>query len=113
MTDMRSPFAPAALFIVLSGALHLVALPFGAWATFGWVFIAIAIFYAALSLGLVQNWRWLAWIAFACMLIGGNGAFLETFRQEPSWPYWAILVCDALAALFLFRALWSRRVRVQ
>ncbi|KNG93381.1 hypothetical protein [Pseudaestuariivita atlantica] len=106
MTDMRGPYAPAALFIALSGVLHLVALPFGAWEAFGLIFVAIAVFYAALAWGLVQGWRWVAWLAFFCMLIGGIGAFSETFARIPAWPHWAILLADASAAVLLFRALW-------
>lgn len=102
-------YAPAALFIALSAALHLIALPLGAWEGFGWVFVAIAAYYAVLIAMLLRGWRWAAYLAYLCMLIGGVGAFAEVWRSDPAWAYAAIMGADFIAAALLFVPLWRGR----
>lgn len=101
-------YLSAAVFLLVSGVLHLGVTLLGGFSTFGLLLALVAPFYGLIALGLLRNWRWLAWLAFVLLLIGSVGAFTETAGPitGPAWIYWVILLANLGALVTLFTILW-------
>ncbi len=110
MTDPRSPYRAGAFFIGISAALHFVTLIFGFEAPVP-MMQAIGVFYLVVMWGLMQGWRWLAYLSFFMLAIGGIAALGSSFGVSvvPPWLFLAIFVVDWLAVIALFLALWRSR----
>lgn len=107
MTDPRSPYRAGAFFIGLSAALHFVTLVFGLSAPVP-MMQAVGVFYLLVMIGLMQGWRWLAYLAFFMLAIGGIAALGWSFgtSRVPGGVFFAIFIVDFLAVAGLFVALW-------
>lgn len=107
MTDPRSPYRAGAFFIGISAALHFLTLVFGLAAP-TLMMQAVGAFYILVMSGLMQGWRWLAYLSFFMLSIGGIAALGWSFSVShiPGWLFFSIFVVDFLAVAALFLALW-------
>ncbi len=99
----------AALFVLVSAALHILAPLVGG---FGWEaiqLVPIGLVYLAIGYYLGRNLRWLAWITFFVMLSGGIFALSGAMGMSdiPGWWYGLIVIADWFAAVMLFGFLWN------
>lgn len=111
MVDAKGPFRIGALFVALSGIVHILALLVSGFASESFVLVPVGVFYIALAYGLLQGWRWLAYLVFVLMMIGSVLAISSawTTPNVPTWVHLSIFVLDWLAVLALFVALWRSR----
>ncbi len=101
----------AALFVLVSAALHILAPLVG---SFGWEaiqLVPIGLAYVAIGYYLGRNLRWLAWITFFIMLFGGIVALGGAMGMSgvPGWWYALIVIANWLAAAMLFGFLWHSK----
>lgn len=111
MTDARSPYRIGAVFMGLSGLLHLIAPVFAGFGGQSPLMFAIGIVILGGSWGLMQNWRWLAYGALL-MMIGGSVMALTgvwALAPVPGWIYGAIFLVNWAAVVALFMVLWRPR----
>lgn len=108
MSLLNGPYRFGTAFILISAALHIFAFVVGGFAPEALVLIPIGLVYVVLAYGLSRGWRWLAYIAFLLMMIGGTFALAQLWTPSPVPQWWtlAIIAADWLAALALFVALW-------
>ena len=68
--------------------------------------------YSLLSVGLLRNMAWVAWVTLACM-IGGVGTFIEFAGplMAPASVLIGIILADSMTAGLLVRGLWHSRER--
>ncbi len=104
----KGPFGTAALFVAISGLLHLLAMPLGSIGGDALPLIVVGLLYLAFAVGLSQGKRWLAYLVFLLTLAGISLAIGHSFGTSPvpTWVWWAIVVVDLFAATALFVALW-------
>jgi hypothetical protein len=101
----------AAYALVISAALHGVAVVLAGFAASSLTLIVPAILYLALAAGLSRHMMWVAWLSFIVML-GGIAAALASVvgaSPVPTWVFGSILAANAVAAVLLFGAIWSGR----
>lgn len=98
----------AAFFVLISAVLHLLAFTVGGVGTVPLLLIPVGVLYLLIAAGLNRGKRWLAWIAFFVMGIGGSVALALSFGAGPvpGWWYLGITAADWCAALLLFAGLW-------
>ena len=108
MAFLNGPYRFAALFILISAALHIFAFIVGGFSAQALGLIPIGLVYVAIAFGLSRGWRWLAYIAFLVMMIGGTAAMGQLWAVSPVPQWWTIAITTAnwLAAAALFVALW-------
>ena len=108
MSLWNGPYRFGALFILISAALHLLAFVAGGFSAEALQLIPIGLAYVAIAFGLARSRRWVAYVAFLVMMIGGTVAlsYLWTAWAVPQWWTIAIIMADWLAAAALFVALW-------
>ena len=111
MFDAQGPYRIGALFIGLSGLMHLAAPLLGGFAGQAITLAGVGAIYLLIAAGLLRGWRWLAYLAFLVMLVALSAAIPGIFGQGPvpGWLFGGILVANLLAVLGLFAALWRRR----
>ena len=111
MTDMRGPYRSGALFVGISAVLHLIAPVFGGFGTDALTLFVVGFVYAAIAYGLLQGYRWLAYVTFLLMMAGSVVAItgIWALGSVPGWIYAGIVVADWLAVFALFAALWRAR----
>lgn len=99
----------AAVFVLISAALHFFAFTVGGLSTAALVLIPFGVVYLLIAAGLNRGKRWLAWLSFFVMGIGGSIALGLSYGNGPvpDWWYLAITLTDWAAALWLFVALWQ------
>ncbi len=109
MSRTKGAMRWGANFAAISAALHLLALVVSAFSTEALLMLPAAIVYAGLAYGLLQGWRWLAYIAFIVFLIGTSFAIsgIWTPGDVPGWIHASIAVANGLTAAALFGALWK------
>ncbi|MEL6688814.1 MAG: hypothetical protein AAFP28_00730 [Pseudomonadota bacterium] len=114
MTDMRGPYRTGALFVGISAVLHLIAPVFGGFGTDALTLFVVGIVYMAIAYGLLQGYRWLAYLTFLLMMAGSVVAITGIWGlgPVPGWIYAGIVIADWLAVLALFAALWRSRPSV-
>lgn len=108
MSLLNGPYRLGALFIAVSAALHVFAFLVGGFSTDALRLIPVGLVYAVIAYGLTRGWRWLAYVAFIAMMIGGTVALGSLWTPSPVPQWWtiAIIAADWLAALALFVSLW-------
>lgn len=101
----------AILLLYASAALHVLAPLVGGLSSEALVLVPIGALYFAVCIGLGRGWRWLAWLTYFAMLIGGIGALSYALSPTlvPDWWYHMIAIADFLCALMLFLHLWKSR----
>ena len=111
MVDAKGPFRAGALFIALSGLVHILALLVSGFASEALVLVPVGIVYLGLAYGLLQGWRWLAYVVFILMMVGSLAPLASAWSTPnvPTWIYLTIFVLDWLTVLALFGALWRSR----
>ncbi len=109
MLNSQGPFGTAAVFVLISAVLHLLAFVVGGFAPRPMQFVPIGILYVLFALALMRHWRGFAYVVFVIMLLGSIAALYESFGPSaiPGWWMIAIMVADVMAAIFLFKALWK------
>lgn len=105
-----APYRLAAVFVLISAALHFFSFTVGGLSTQALVLIPFGVIYLLIAAGLNRGKRWLAWLSFFVMGIGGSIALGLSFGSGPvpGWWYLAISCADFAAALWLFVALWRQ-----
>lgn len=108
MSFLNGPYRLGALFIAISAALHVFAFIVGGFSADALRLTPVGLVYALLAFGLTRGWRWLAYVAFIAMMIGGTVALGSLWAPSPVPQWWtlAIIAADWLAAAALFAALW-------
>lgn len=103
-----APYRLAAVFVLISAVLHFFSFTVGGLSTAALVLIPFGVIYLLIAAGLNRGKRWLAWISFFVMGLGGAIALGLSFGNTPvpGWWYMAIALADGAAALWLFVALW-------
>ena len=111
MIDAKGPFRTGALFVGLSGILHILAPLVSSFASGALILVPAGLFYLVLAYGLLQGWRWLAYVVFLLMMVGSLVALSSawTTPSVPTWIYLTIVALDWLTVLALFGALWRSR----
>jgi len=108
MSFLNGPYRLGAALIAVSAALHVFAFLFGGFSADALRLIPVGFVYALLAYGLTRGWRWLAYVGFIAMMVGGTLALGSLWTPSPVPQGWtiAIIGVDWLAALALFAALW-------
>lgn len=108
MISISGPYRWGIVMLLVTAALHVFAFGVGNFASEAMAMIVYGIIYALLAVGLGQAWRWLAYIAFFALFIGGIGALAELWSSHPvpAWWFAVILVVNWLGAVAMFVALW-------
>jgi len=105
----ESNYEWAGLFLILSGILHLPIMIWAGVAGFGTQMAVTGVIWILIGLGLRKHIRGLPYLAFLLMLIGLIYVFaIVGSGPVPSWLWLGIGAADLLAAIFLFRVIWSK-----
>lgn len=109
MIDVRGPYRIAALCVLISAVLHLIAPLLGGFSDWALRLFPIGFLYLAIAIGLFRGWRWLAYVTLWILMIGGSIAlsFVWADTNVPGWLFGAIAFVDLLGVLALFAALWK------
>jgi len=117
MTDARSPYRVGAVFLAISAILHLISPVFAGFAGQALGLFAIGVIYLAAAWGLMQRWRWLAYVVFLVLMIGSIAALtgIWALAPVPGWIYASIFFANWAVAVALFIALWrpNRKLNFQ
>ncbi|MEL7179838.1 MAG: hypothetical protein AAFN63_08405 [Pseudomonadota bacterium] len=107
MAKAKGAMRWAANFVGISAGLHLLALVLGRFSAEALQLLPFAIVYAGFAYGLLQGWRWLAYISFIALLIGTSLAIVGIWAlgDVPGWAYTGIVMANLLSATTLFVAL--------
>lgn len=109
MTRAKGSLRWSANFVALSAGLHILALIVGGFSAEALRLLPFGIVYAGFAYGLLQGWRWLAYIVFVILLIGTSLSVSQiwAFGDVPGWLYSGIAVANLLSIVALFGALWQ------
>lgn len=109
MAKAKGAMRWAANFVGLSAFLHLLALVVGGFSAEALQLLPFAIIYGGFAYGLLQGWRWLAYIAFITLLLGTSLAIVGIWAlgDVPGWLYAGIAVANLLSVTALLIALWN------
>jgi len=107
MTRTKGPMRWAGVFLLLSAALHILALVVSGFAGAPQLLIA-TVLYAALGFGVLNGMRWVAYIAFIIVFIGLSVAISGMWAADPMTgrAFTMIAAADVAALVCLFVALW-------
>ncbi len=113
MLKFQGPYRLAALCVLASAVLLLVAPVLGGFSRSGFGSVPFGLLFLSVFYGLSQGWRWLAYLAFFLCMIAAILALSNawTLNALPSWWYVTIAVLFALGILTLFIALWRSPAR--
>lgn len=109
MTRVTGAMRWGANFVAVSAGLHILAIAFGGASGEALQLAVVGVVYAGFTYGLLQGWRWLAYVVFIVLLIGTSFAVSQiwAFGDVPGWLYAGIAVANLLAIAALFGALWK------
>lgn len=109
MTRTTGAMRWSANFVGISAGLHVLALIVSGFSAEALQMLPFAILYAGLAYGLLQGWRWLAYITFIILLIGTSLAIpgIWALGDVPGWTYAGIVFANLLSVTALFVALWK------
>ena len=98
----------AAYLMMLTGGLHVVAFIIGGFSYGGGGLAPVGLLFIGIGFGLLQGWRWLAWITFLGVGFGVSFVIRDVFAtpQVPSWWFAMIILVDFAALIALFAWLW-------
>ena len=108
MNPIQGPIRWGSIFLLMSAALHLLAWLPGGFTADALQLIPFGVLYVILAVGLAFRWRWLDYIVFLGVIIGGIGAlsYVWSASSVPAWWYLGIIAANWLCAACLFAALW-------
>lgn len=106
---MRSAVIP----LLISAALHVLGFALAGFASQSLFLLFPAGLYCLLSLGLLRNMTWVAWVVLVCMLGGSAGIVIEFAGplMAPAPVLIGIILADLVTAGLVVRALWHARRR--
>ncbi len=106
--NFAGPYRSGAFFILVSALLNIFAFVAGGFTSDALMLLPVGFFYIAVGYGLLRGWRWLAYVTFFLVMIGGILALAAIWSASavPGWWYALIVVSDWLSAAALFPALW-------
>ncbi len=108
MPRLSGQYGVGAFFVLISALLHLLALVLGRFSDDAILMGIVGVGLLVIVAGLTRNIRWLAWLSFFVMGIGGSVAlsYLWAETTVPTWLFATIMSADWLAALGLLAGLW-------
>ncbi|MEY1557048.1 hypothetical protein AB3Y40_15565 [Yoonia sp. R2331] len=108
MTLIQGPFRWAIPFVLISALLHLIAPVISGFAVPSLMLFVIGLIYLACASGLSRGMRWLGYVMFFVMAVGGISALgaIWAAGPVPGWLFASIAVVNCLAFLTLFATLW-------
>jgi len=108
MIKLSGPFGIAAGFVFISAMLHIFTFSVAGFGNAAMMLIPYGIAYLVIVAGLTRGMRWLAWIAFFVMAIGGILALAQLWTPSdlPVWWMGLIIAANWFAAAALFANLW-------
>lgn len=109
MTRTKGAMRWGGVFAAASAAFHVIALPASGFSADALLLLVAGIVYAGFAYGLLQGWRWLAYIVFVVLFIGTSVAISGIWASGavPGWLYTSITVANLLCVAALFVALWK------
>jgi len=103
-------FLTAGVLMLANAALHILAPLVAGFAPDAVRLIPVGVLYGLLGWGLMQGWRFLAYLVFLICLIGGVYAYMILAATSvPAWWMGLIVAADILVCLTLFLLLWRKR----
>lgn len=99
--------------LLVSAVLHVVGFVQAGFASDSLFLLFPASLYGLLSIGLLRDMTWVAWVTLACMVGGIVGTVIEFMgpMMAPASVLIGIILADLLTAGLLIRGLWHRRER--
>lgn len=99
----------AGLFLIISGILHLPMFLVGGINGKTITMLVFGLVWIALGIGLRRQIKILPYIVYPLMLFGVVASMTGlNAGPVPNWWWWLIFFADLLAAIFLFRLIWSK-----
>ncbi len=108
MSDSRSPFYPAAIWMLLCSICQLTLPLILGFQSSVYTMMLFGMVGLVTALGLFKGWRWLAYLSFIPIMAVAILAMARSFDVTGLASFWygAIAVSDLIAAVFIFIALW-------
>lgn len=99
--------------LLMSAILHVLGFILAGFASESLFLLFPAGLYSLLSVGLLRNMAWVAWVTLACMIGGIVGTFIEFAGplMAPASVLIGIILADSVTAGLLVRRLWHSRKR--
>ena len=103
----------AILPLIISAILHVLGFTLTGFASESLFLLFPAVLYSLLSVGLLRDMTWVAWVTLVCMIGGIVGTFVEFAGplMAPASVLIGIILTDSLTAGLLVRGLWHSRKR--
>ncbi len=103
----------ATIPLLISAILHVLGFTLAGFAPESLFLLFPAGLYSLLSIGLLRDMAWVAWVTLVCMIGGIVGTFIEFSGplMAPASVLIGIILADALTAGLLIRGLWHSRER--
>lgn len=103
----------ATIPLLMSATLHVLGFTLAGFASESLFLLFPAGLYSLLSVGLLRNMAWVAWVTLACMIGGIVGTFIEFAGplMAPASVLIGIILADSMTAGLLVRGLWHSRER--
>lgn len=97
--------------LLTSAILHVLGFTLAGFAFESLFLLFPAALYSLLSVGLLRDISWVAWVTLACMIGGIVGTFVEFSGPliAPASVLIAIILADTITAGLLARGLWRSR----
>lgn len=108
MPKLSGPYGVGAFFVMISAILHLLTFIPGGFSSQVLVLLPIGLLYLLITAGLTRGMRWLAYVTFILMCLGGIFAMSQLWTPSalPLWWLSLIIIADWVAAAALFVVLW-------
>jgi hypothetical protein len=108
MVQSRNALRWAANFVALSAGLHILAALISGFSSETMRLLPVVVVFAGFAFGLLQGWRWLAYIVFIVLLIEASFAISNFWANGdvPGWVYVGIAVANFASVVALFAELW-------
>ena len=99
--------------LLMSAILHLLGFALAGFPSGSLFLLFPAGLYSLLSVGLLRDMAWVAWVTLACMIGGIVGTFIEFAGplMAPASVLIGIILADSMTAGLLIRGLWHSRKR--
>ena len=99
--------------LLMSAILHVLGFTLAGFSSASLFLLFPAALYSLLSIGLLRDMAWVAWVTLACMIGGIFGTFIEFAGplMAPASVLIGIILADSMTAGLLIRGLWHSRKR--
>ncbi len=99
----------AGFFLILSGLLHLPMFLVGGITQKTILMFVVGLVWIALGLGLRRQMKVLPCLVYILMLGGIIASMAGLYAGPvPNWWWWLTFAADLIAAVYLFRLIWSK-----